>query len=96
MKLYRIEVSPRARRQLEQKLASRHLSPTVLRAEVREALQLLSRHPEAGPRDHDVVGVRRLLLSRSQHLLYYEVDHTRATIEIIALWHTARGGAPPL
>jgi hypothetical protein len=43
-----------------------------------------------------VVGVRRLLLSRSQHLLYYEVDHTRATIEIIALWHTARGGAPPL
>src|SRR5687768_3344291 len=66
-----------ARRQLEQKLASKHSDRTLLRAELREALQILSRHPEAGPRDPDVIGVRRLLLWRTQHHLYYRVDEAR-------------------
>ena len=96
MKLFRAEVSPPARRQLEQKLASKHVSPALLKAEIREALQILSRHPEAGPRDPDLVGVRKLLLWRTQHHLYYRVDEARSVVKIVAIWHTSRGSGPPL
>lgn len=39
-----------------------------------------------------LTGVRRVLLSRIYHYLYYRVAGDQITI--LALWHTARGVAP--
>jgi plasmid stabilization system protein ParE len=69
----------------------------LLRREVNEGLTLLAHHPDAGaPIGSTMPGVRRLLLRRTQYHFYYQVDRQAGTVMILAVWHTARGGAPPL
>jgi hypothetical protein len=35
-------------------------------------------------------------LARTQHHLYYVLDETNQTIEILVLWHSGRGSEPEL
>ncbi len=62
------------------------------------AMRLLSVTPEIGPRftRSRRPGVRRLLLRRSQHYVYYVFDRARSVVYVLAIWSTARGAAPPV
>jgi plasmid stabilization system protein ParE len=78
------------------KANSSELSTTLL-AELEQALILLARTPSMGQPFLRATrqGVRRLLLRRSQHWLYYVHQRNRA-VYILAIWSTARGTIPPL
>jgi plasmid stabilization system protein ParE len=66
--------------------------------ELRLAFASLAAFPEIGPayRSRHGIGVRRLLLPRSQYWVYYEVDHAAEEVRILAVWRASRGKAPPL
>jgi plasmid stabilization system protein ParE len=66
----------------------------LLSRDVDAGVELLAAHPLAGPSVPLLPGVRRLLLRRTQHLIYYRVEHEQ--VWIVAFWHTARGSGPPL
>lgn len=68
----------------------------MLGREVADAILLLVECPDAGARFHRATqpGVRKLLLRRTQHYLYYRVDDERRMIRVLTLWHTARGHDP--
>ena len=40
--------------------------------------------------------VRRLLMPRTSHHVYFEVDDDGGRVNVLAVWHTARGSRPPL
>ena len=71
-------------------------APYLFRDELRRAFKLLASHPEIGATasDSDLTGVRRILLSATQHYLYYRVVEHEQTIEVLAVWSTSRGSAP--
>lgn len=41
-------------------------------------------------------GVRRMLLARTSYHLYYVIDESAGSVELLALWHTRRGSKPTL
>lgn len=43
-----------------------------------------------------IAGLRRVLLGRTRYHLYYTVSEDATVVEILSLWHTARGKAPRL
>jgi len=55
-------------------------------------------YPEAGAltNDVEVAGVRRVLLSATQHYLYYRVDIASKCIEVLAVASTNLGEPPKL
>jgi plasmid stabilization system protein ParE len=66
--------------------------------ELEAAFNLIEELPEAGqavphPR---IYNLRRILLGRVGHYLYYTVSTDDAVVEILALWHTSRGSSPSL
>lgn len=71
-------------------------NPALLKAEFKAALSNLADNPEMGPCDPALPGVRKLLLRRTRHYLYYRVDRARRVVEIVAFWHTSQGSGPPL
>lgn len=73
-------------------------NPTLVEAEIREAIQALSAQPEVGTvfTRRGVRGVRRLLLSRSQYHVYYRVNRDEKLVQIVAVWHASRKKGPPL
>ena len=99
MSRYRAELSPRAKDELlsiSTWWRENRSNPEQLDQEFAEALMLLVEHPEAG---HAFArsrrpGVRRLLLRKSQHHLYYEIDRRFEIVYILAIGHTARRRAP--
>jgi hypothetical protein len=40
--------------------------------------------------------VRRVLLSRVSYFLYYRVNRTSGSVEVLAFWHARRGSGPEL
>jgi hypothetical protein len=40
--------------------------------------------------------VRRFLLKRTSHHLYYVIDEERGVVRVAAIWGAARGSGPPL
>lgn len=99
MKRFRVEVTPEARRQFEEIVQWRvenSFGTDALRREVKESLAMLSHRPDTGYAAPRIAGVRRLLLRKTQHLLYYRVDRAANIVRVVAIWHTARGTEPPL
>jgi plasmid stabilization system protein ParE len=99
MKRFRVEVALEAREQFDEIVRWRvenSLATDALRREVKEALALLSHRPDAGYAAPRIAGVRRILLRKTQHLLYYRVDRAAGIVRIVAIWHSARGSEPPL
>lgn len=77
---------------------NRPSTPGLFLNELRAAVGRLGDVPRAGavyeaPR---VSGLRRLLLPRTAHHVYYTLDDTASVVRIVALWHTARGASPLL
>jgi plasmid stabilization system protein ParE len=69
----------------------------LFEGELTAATRLLAAFPHAGaPADWVEMGVRHLLLRRTQYYLYYRVNQTDGVVEILAVRHTARGSGPGL
>lgn len=72
-------------------------SSALLKRELHKARTLLVELPKAGaPADFVAMGVRQILLRRTQYILYYRLNEARREVLIVAIWHTARGSGPPL
>jgi plasmid stabilization system protein ParE len=98
----RIEVSPRALREIERKAKSwaKHsvISPELLFEELEEAGQRLLRTPNAGtywvsPRGRAML---RLYLERTENHLYYTHEPEKQLVRIWCLWGARRGCEPKL
>ena len=76
--------------------ANRHGAPDLFADELARALAELVMLPDLGTASTDprLPGVRRLLLARTQYLLYYRVADE--SLVVLAVWHTKRGNRPPL
>jgi plasmid stabilization system protein ParE len=79
-------------------LANRPKAPDAFAVELERAFQLLASQPLIGAQARNVklAGVRRIHLLRVHYHLYYRVTSESKTVEILALWHTKRGGSPDL
>ena len=79
-------------------VANRTKAPDAFAVELERALQLLASQPSIGAQARNVrlAGVRRIHLPRVHYHLYYRVTSESKTVEILALWHTKRGGPPEL
>jgi plasmid stabilization system protein ParE len=70
--------------------------PTMFAEDLDLAFSLIEQFPEAGEEvpHRRISPLRRVLLARTQHYLYYTVYLEDQVIEILALWHTSRGKHP--
>jgi plasmid stabilization system protein ParE len=75
---------------------NRDLAPQAFDEDLTKAFLLLSVEPGVGaPVSHArAEGVRRLHLARIRYHLYYRIRG--GEVEVLALWHTSRGGGPSL
>ncbi|MBA3792206.1 MAG: type II toxin-antitoxin system RelE/ParE family toxin [Rubrobacter sp.] len=94
-----LQVTRRAVREISEASAwwdaNRPEAPEAFREEIESAFELLRTYPSVGARASNtrLAGVRRIHLSRIRYHLYYRVILSEA-VEILALWHTARGPGP--
>jgi plasmid stabilization system protein ParE len=94
----RIRVTKRADGQIDQAASwweqNRPHAPGAVDEELAEAFLLLSTQPDIGvpALNTKTKDVKRVLLARIHYWLYYRVR--RDEIQILALWHTSRGGRP--
>jgi plasmid stabilization system protein ParE len=79
-------------------LVNRRANPRLFDDELRAAWRRVGGAPHAGqPYAHPrVPGVRRVLMPRSRYHVYYVTDEAAGHVWILAIWHVARGGQPPL
>ena len=77
---------------------NRRAAPDLFLRELTATTHLLARSPRIGPvyAASPVPGVRRLLIGRSRHHVYWELDDATRTVTITAVWHAERGAGPPL
>jgi plasmid stabilization system protein ParE len=77
---------------------NRPAAPKLFAQAMAAARKLLARNPELGTPfvERDGVLVRRVLLRKTRHHVYYEIDRSRGVVMILAVWGTPKGGAPPL
>jgi plasmid stabilization system protein ParE len=96
----RLRIVPTAERQIRAAArwwnANRPAAPDLLRAELEKAFDLVTTQPEIGPLAPNVAtpGVRRFHLSRVHYHLYYRPKADE--VEILAMWHAARGSDPEI
>lgn len=78
--------------------ANRHAAPDLVIEELERCVTLLESTPDAGMPFHraSVPGVRRLVMRKTRHFIYYIHDAARAAVYIIAVWGTAKGSDPVL
>jgi len=79
-------------------VANRAKAHKAFSEELKRAFQLIAAHPRIGARALNVKlrDVRRVHLARVHYHLYYRLVGDPPSIEVLALWHTSRGDAPPL
>jgi plasmid stabilization system protein ParE len=77
---------------------NRPRAPALFRQELAGVLQLLRTAPEMGAvyPVRGIPGMRRVLLPRTQFHVYYVYSAESSRIDVIAVWHAARGKPPPL
>jgi plasmid stabilization system protein ParE len=73
-------------------------APTLVMDELARCVRLLESSPDIGVRFHRsaVPGVRRLLMRKTRHLIYYIHDATSSIVYIIAIWGAPKEGDPVL
>jgi|HubBroStandDraft_6_1064221.scaffolds.fasta_scaffold2247126_1 plasmid stabilization system protein ParE len=78
--------------------ANRPAAPTLFLDEFQRCVTLLESTPDAGPRFHrtSVPGVRRLVMRRTKHVIYYVHDADNEVVYIIAVWGGPKGSDPAL
>ena len=79
-------------------MSHRDASPLLVMDEFDRCVSLLESSPDAGPRFHRsrVPGVRRLVMRRTKHHVYYLHDEPNAIVYIIAVWGAPKVGHPVL
>jgi plasmid stabilization system protein ParE len=93
-----VRVTKRAQAQIDRAARwwdeNRDLAPEAFDEDLAEAFLLLSAEPSVGAPvlRTRAQGVRRLHLARIRYHLYYRIRGDR--VEVLALWHTSRGGGP--
>jgi len=77
---------------------NRGAAPDLFLDELARAVDLLSDLPDIGSPFTRTkrAGIRRLLLRRSKHWVYYFHDRKRSMVYILAVWSTYRGSDPRL
>lgn len=102
MKRYRVKISPTALSQIALVDAwwcdARAEAPTLFLDELDAVVALLEASSLIGaPYPQGPGGaMRRLLLPRTRHHVYYDVDGGAGVVRIHAVWHAQRGAGPPL
>ena len=78
--------------------ANRLKAPDAFIEELTRAFRLIASQPAIGARAQNIrlPGVRRIHLARIHYHLYYRVSGSPPVVEVLALWHTSRGSAPPM
>ena len=77
---------------------NRPAAPRLLEREFDAALDLLETTPETGrvyPTVNERV-VRRVLLPKTRHHVYYEINLSRQEVRILIVWSAVRGRGPKL
>ena len=99
---YQLRVSRRAAQQIRTAstwwLENREKAPSAFADDLDDALHLIAHLPKVGEPVHHatIPTARRLLLTCTQHHVYYSVDDSSKTVEVLALWHASRGSDPRL
>jgi plasmid stabilization system protein ParE len=77
---------------------NRRSAPELFLLEFERCISLIGIAPEAGSRFRrtHVLGVRRLVLKRTRHLVYYVYDRTHDVAYVIAVWGAPKEGDPVL
>ncbi len=77
-------------------LQHRPAAPDAVLIELERAFALLTVPPQLGvlARNARLSGVRRMHPAKIHHYWYYRVRGD--AVEVLALWHTSRGGKPPV
>lgn len=78
--------------------ANRPAAPDLVLDELERCVTLLQSTPDVGTpfRRTAVPGVRRIVMKKTRHFVYYVHDAARAVVYIIAVWGTPKGGDPLL
>jgi len=78
--------------------ANRPSARDLFARELVEAMERIAATPEVGSPFCERQGlvVRRVLLSRTSHHLYYEIDRENGMATVLAVWGTPRGRGPKL
>ena len=79
-------------------IANRTAAPTLVFDEFERCVSLLESTPDIGLRFHrtPVPGVRRLVMKRTKHHIYYVHDANNGVVYIIAVWGAPKEGDPVL
>jgi plasmid stabilization system protein ParE len=66
--------------------------------EFERCVTLLESTPDVGTSFHrtSIPGVRRLVMKKTRHFVYYIHDAAREIVYVIAVWGTPKGGDPVL
>src|SRR6185503_4423949 len=93
-----VEAQEQLREIVEWWSANRPAAPTLALEEFERCVTLLESSPDIGPKFHRsrVPGVRRIVMRRSKHLVYYLHDAENEVVYIIAIWGAPKGGNPVL
>ena len=77
---------------------NRPAAPRLFAQEMAEARRLLSPKPDLGTPyiERGEVLIRRVLLRKTRHHVYYEIDRNDGVVMILAVWGTPKGAEPPL
>jgi plasmid stabilization system protein ParE len=96
---YAIVIMPRARRLIAEARdwwsLNRTAAPALLGEELDRAFDRIAKNPNIGAPWPRRAGVRRLVLARVGFLVLYRVRARAERIEVLAVWHGARGQPPP-
>ena len=93
-----IRVSPQALTQIEEAAEwwaqNRPFARDAIHHDVAEMLSVLSTQPGVGApaRPGRVKGLRRVSLVRVRYYIYYRVSE--GFLDVLAVWHSSRGGRP--
>ena len=99
-KRYRVELSPEALEQAQAIrawwLENRPEAPDLFVDELGAAIRKLGILPRGGARYEATTlrEMRRLMMPRTRHHVYYTVDDNSRLVRIHAIWHTSRGHGP--
>jgi plasmid stabilization system protein ParE len=79
-------------------IANRRAAATLVIDEFERCVTLLESSPDIGTRFHrtTVPGVRRLVMKKTKHFVYYVHDDGNAVVYVIAVWGAPKGGDPVL
>jgi plasmid stabilization system protein ParE len=77
---------------------SRSSAPRIFADELESTIRLIRETPGVGVRWPSArrPGIRRVLMPKTEHHVYFRVDEATATVHVLAVWGAPRGSGPKL